>query len=589
MFTKAVSIALAVCLVGAAAFAQSADFEFVREAVGVKVAPAAPRLAETAKIAPAFVLAPAASAVPEEIEAVRAWNDAGKRPVKNGFTRRFTEALTVEVGAAAAAKEGVTTMARGVVAASQNSVIWSGSVRVEGAYRIRLHLTETRIPEGTVLWVYGRNGAPTAFGRELVDDAGNLWTPSVGGDIVYLEIEVPAGKGGPAASFRITELMEILPAAAPSHSPKSDDDPQCLIDVTCTSTSTLPFVNDFSKATAHLQYVKNGGSYVCSGGLINDMDSGTTIPYFLTANHCFDSQAVATTLEAYWDWRFANCESAAIPDKAASPRTIGATLLATNASSDFTFLRLPSIPAGRVFLGWDADPASLPNGTTIYRISHPAPEQYGPLPQMFSTTVVNSNFGACPSWPQTNYLYSAGGTGGVYGGSSGSPVILSSGQIVGQLMGSCGPDPDAGCDQRNATVDGRFSTTFNSVKQYLQVSAVQPAPCVENATTMCLNGGRFAVSVNYTTRDTSGAGKVIKFTPDTGFVYFFGQDNLEILVKVLNGCGVNNRFWVYAAAATDQGYTITVRDSQTGSSQTYSNTLGSRAAAITHNGAFVCP
>ena len=590
MLRKLVPLTLLAAAVAASALAQSADMEFVREAVGAKAAPAAPRLAENLKVAPAFALQAAVVAVPEEIDAVRTWNQAGHRPMKNGFTRRFAEALSVEVGPVAS-KEGVAHVARGVAASSANGSIWSGSVKVEGAYRVRLHLADAKIPDGATLWVYGKNDAPTAFGRELVDAAGNLWTPSVAGDTVYLEVEVPTAKGG--ASFRLTELMEIVPAEAPGLSPKAEDSPTCLIDVTCVSTSTLSIVNEFSKAVAHLEYVKvvdgQSGSYVCSGGLVNDSDTSTTVPYFLTANHCFDTQAAATTLEAYWDWRFASCDSTSIPNPPFNTRTLGATLLATNATSDFTFLRLPSIPAGRVLLGWDADAAAVPNNTTIYRISHPAPEQYGALPQMFSTTRVDEFTGTCSTRPRSNYIYSTGGTGGVYGGSSGSPVILPSGRIVGQLFGSCGPDPTAGCDPRNATLDGRFSVTFNSVKQYLQNSPAQPAPCVENATTRCLSNGRFAVSVNYNTSSTSGAANVIKYTPDSALVYFFGADNIEMLVKVLNGCGVNNRFWVFGAASTDQGYTITVRDSQTGSSKTYTNPLGTRAAAITDTGAFVCP
>lgn len=589
MIRKVVLMALAAALLSVSLFAQSVDPLFVRDAIGMKRSPAAPRLAENAKIAAALVLPAAVSAVPEEIDAVRAWNKAGNRPAKNGFSRRFSEALSVKIGAAASSKEGVTPLARGILSSSKNGVIWSGVVHVAGAYRIRLHLENVKLPEGAVLWAYGKGDEPTAFGRELVDDQGSLWVPSVSGDTAYLEIEVPTPKSeADSAEFRLTGLLEIVAPAATTPNPKSDDAPTCLIDVNCVNPSTLGLINEYSKAVGHLQYVKDGSGWVCTGGLVNDTDTNTAIPYFLTANHCFSTQESASSLEVYWDWRFSSCESSTIPSPPTSTRTVGSTLLATSASTDFTFLRLSSIPAGRFLLGWDT--GSVSEGSTLFRISHPAPEQYGPLPQMFSTTVVNSAFGSCSGRPPTDYIYSTGGTGGVYGGSSGSPTINASGQILGQLFGSCGPDASAGCDARNATVDGRFSHAFNFVKQYLQSSPGSPQPCVESSTTTCLAGNRFAISVNYSTASSgSGQGKAIKYTADSGLFWFFQSTNIEMFVKVLNACSVNNRFWVYGAAATDVGYTITVRDSQAGTSKTYTNPVGNRAAAITDAGAFVCP
>ena len=47
-----------------------------------------------------------------------------------------------------------------------------------------------------------------------------------------------------------------------------------------------------------------------------------------------------------------------------------------------------------------------------------------------------------------------------------------------------------------------------------------------------------------------------------------------MLVKVIDGCGFNGRYWVYAAATTDVAYTVTIIDSETGDSWSRSNTLG---------------
>ena len=63
-----------------------------------------------------------------------------------------------------------------------------------------------------------------------------------------------------------------------------------------------------------------------------------------------------------------------------------------------------------------------------------------------------------------------------------------------------------------------------------------------------------------------------------------------MLVKVLNGCALNNRYWVFAAATTDVGYTLRVTDTETGRIKTYTNQVGQAAPAITDTDAFAtCP
>ena len=59
-----------------------------------------------------------------------------------------------------------------------------------------------------------------------------------------------------------------------------------------------------------------------------------------------------------------------------------------------------------------------------------------------------------------------------------------------------------------------------------------------------------------------------------------------MLVKVLDGCGFNDRFWVFAAATTDVAYTLRVRDTDNGQVQEYTNPLGVASAAVTDTDAF---
>src|SRR5687768_12345583 len=318
---RCAAIFLFVVIFAVQASAERVGPVFVRDAVGMKATAAAPHLADREGAEPMVTLAPATAAVPEELAAIRQWNEENRSPAKNGFTRTIGERLHVRVTPDQTPKTGggmIATSARG-------TLVWGGSVRVEGAYRFRLHLTNVVVPPGTMFWVYGRDGVATAFGTELIDPNGEIYTPSVQGDLVRLEMEAPANSAG--ASFDILDVLELV-------GPIETDAPTCLVDGTCVNNSTLDVIDLYRRAVAHLQYVKNGGGFVCSGGLLNDSDESGFIPYLLTANHCFSAQASATSLEAFFDYRTAGC-SGTFPNINSSPKSNGATLLATGTSSDF--------------------------------------------------------------------------------------------------------------------------------------------------------------------------------------------------------------------------------------------------------------
>ncbi|MEM7351642.1 MAG: hypothetical protein AAF657_12675, partial [Acidobacteriota bacterium] len=103
---------------------------------------------------------------------------------------------------------------------------------------------------------------------------------------------------------------------------------------------------------------------------------------------------------------------------------------------------------------------------------------------------------------------------------------------------------------------------------------------------------RFEVDIEWEDfSGTVGSGKVVPFgSADSGLFWFFSAANWEVLVKVLDGCGINDHFWVFAAATTDVKYTLRVRDRQTGLVKEYTNPLGVASDAITDTSAFAsCP
>lgn len=119
-----------------------------------------------------------------------------------------------------------------------------------------------------------------------------------------------------------------------------------------------------------------------------------------------------------------------------------------------------------------------------------------------------------------------------------------------------------------------------------------PTPtCTPTSTTMCLNNDRFAVSATWRTGNgNSGNGQAVRLTSDTGYFTFFSASNVEVVVKVLNACGLNSTYWVFAGGLTDVGVTMTVRDTKTGNSKTYTNPLGLAFQPIQDTSALgVCP
>jgi hypothetical protein len=115
--------------------------------------------------------------------------------------------------------------------------------------------------------------------------------------------------------------------------------------------------------------------------------------------------------------------------------------------------------------------------------------------------------------------------------------------------------------------------------------------CVANATTACLLGNRYEVRVNWEDYQhvhhdafVAAAG-----TPESALFYYLqaNPNNWEFVIKLIDGCGFNDRVWVYMAAATDVGYVVTVRDTAPGgTTKTYTNVLGHVPSAVNDSSAF---
>ena len=97
-------------------------------------------------------------------------------------------------------------------------------------------------------------------------------------------------------------------------------------------------------------------------------------------------------------------------------------------------------------------------------------------------------------------------------------------------------------------------------------------PCRASEQALCLQGGRFKVEVQW--RDFQGRlgnGQAVPLTADTGYFWFFSEDNVEAILKVLDGRTNNGHFWSFYGALSNVEYNITVTDAETGLTRRYFN------------------
>jgi V8-like Glu-specific endopeptidase len=225
----------------------------------------------------------------------------------------------------------------------------------------------------------------------------------------------------------------------------------------------VAIANPAKLATAKMEWVQGPYIYTCTGGLISD-NNPSQGNFFLTANHCLSSSKTAKNVSFYWRFATSSCNGTCPADGGWPYVTTGATVAASGRRGDFTLLQLTANPpAGSVFLGWTSAPVANTNNAALYRISNP---NFGP--QVYSLHNVDTSTGTCQGWPRGERIYSRDITGATDGGSSGSPVLNASSQIVGQLTGACGFNVNDPCDsESNATVDGALAYYYSIVQPFL--------------------------------------------------------------------------------------------------------------------------
>jgi predicted outer membrane repeat protein len=114
--------------------------------------------------------------------------------------------------------------------------------------------------------------------------------------------------------------------------------------------------------------------------------------------------------------------------------------------------------------------------------------------------------------------------------------------------------------------------------------------CLDGGPVLCLSQQRFRVTAAWKRPGAAGTGKGMRLNGDSGTFWFFDPANVELTVKVVNGCAANGRYWVFLSGLTNVEVAVTVTDAKTGKVKTYANPLNTTFVTKLDTNAFnTCP
>jgi lysyl endopeptidase len=382
--------------------------------------------------------------------------------------------------------------------------LWAAEIASTEALGLRLHFKNVQLPDGAELAVYSADTSGIAksgcsrfdpdrnveFHGASATAAGDFWTGSFFGERVRIEYLAPAGAAADALPFTVDNLqhyyLDPVDKVARSLVGEKAAGP-CHNDVTC-----HPEWANVAKAVSGISFVDDGGSFFCSGQLINDNAQDFT-PYYLTANHCISSQGAAGSAEFFWLYQTPSCNGNP-PSINSVPRSNGATLVSHNPTSDYSLMIVEgALPDNLFWAGWTSK--TVPEGTEAVAIHHPAGD-YKRISFGFK-----DNAAACYQFQGTNglqVLRTSWTDGPTEGGSSGSGIFRAdTQQLYGQLY--YGP---SSCGEETFDCYGSFATTYSKIKKNLTAgpddNSEQNDSCAKAKTVKAGTLGNRVVKVNDT-------------------------------------------------------------------------------------------
>jgi lysyl endopeptidase len=433
-----------------------------------KSAAPAPVLRLAPKAIPSAVkLAPVAEA---EIERIREMN---MRAAASVARKRFAIGVErpVPPGTAGATVAQWTAVAGGLAA--------QASLTSPDANAIRIAIDLSGVPADVQMVFFGSDAPDRLVGPVLVGDIKDRsvpwWSPLTDGETQTVEFFSPTRQG--ALPIRLAGASHVFTSIASGFVKRTQDigtSDACEVDIRCSSLASSQEFLKTRNAVAQMVFNDSGSTYLCTGTLLNDTASATQIPWFFSANHCFDNehtplktssqmQTVANTLNTLWFFEAAACNSRSVP--AYTQLTGGAQFIYNNPQADVLFVRLnDAAPSGAFFAAWNAN--AISTGTAMITIHHPE----GDLKKVSQGSVIGTSSPPIvggTSVPFSEVRYSSAST---EPGSSGAGMFTFDGSqylLRGALWGG-----SASCSNPNGTDNfSRFDQVYSALATYLNPSS----------------------------------------------------------------------------------------------------------------------
>jgi hypothetical protein len=303
---------------------------------------------------------------------------------------------------------------------------------------------------------------------------GQYWSPVLAGDVATIELTAAPGAAIDGISLRIPRLSHLLVDGAQLLSPQAPiaratgvgAAGACETDVACVAPINAAAA-DLAKSVAKVSFVgEDGRSYLCSGTLIADTTHSNT-PYLLSANHCLKSDAIAQTLNTYWFYAAAACNSGTAAQFVHLRG--GARLLGRSQDSDWSIVRLNETPpAGTMFAAWRAE--AIATGTAVVTIHHPE----GDLAK-FSQGQVTGTLAIADDYVDGTFTQVVWSQGVTEPGSSGSLVAtLAAAGSHYEVRGALYAGASACSSPHAPDYFSRLETALPVMRQYLTPGAANP-------------------------------------------------------------------------------------------------------------------
>jgi lysyl endopeptidase len=349
-----------------------------------------------------------------------------------------------------------------------NHVVWRLRIESRNAKSLNFGFSRYRMPEGGYLLIYPAAQSatydPLVLNEYTAADNkahGQLWTAITPGSRAMLEVVVPRARLG-ELELELSQVNHDYVGflnLAQNEKIGGDTSGACNIDVVC------PQGDGWRDQIRGVGAYTRAGVDYCSGSLINNTANNRAM-YFLTAHHCsMNTAADAASIVVYWNFENTTCRT---PGSAASggvgngrldQNQSGATVLANNAASDFSLIRLDTAanPAFNLYWsGWDRSTGDFAGATGIH---HPAVAEKRISHSTVATTTTSYNVATVPGDGSHIHAFWQATGGITEGGSSGSPLFSPQRRIIGQLHG--GPSSCSATGANRSDYYGRLSVSWN--------------------------------------------------------------------------------------------------------------------------------